>query len=233
MSTKFKKAFETKNLMMTAAVGALMLPSLGWSAADGRGHNGPNLAPVSIPVALDHGISAGKVQEAMKVCFITGDSKAGIVSVLRRLADEITAGHGGQPYYSYYGTAEEYGTSKTFYSNGNIYAVLRMVGYGAFRFSPKLEVNASEDGPTVTLALPAVFPGVRYQSVAQDTGYDEYGREVKSERILMGVSIDFDPAVYGTAVRLINTDTHVKTAITVNTVEYVECLKSELQKRAE
>jgi hypothetical protein len=49
----------------------------------------------------------------------------------------------------------------------------------------------------------------------------------------MGVSIDFDSSGYGTAVRLINAETHVKSAITVNAVEYVECLKNELQKRAE
>ncbi|MFL5812113.1 MAG: hypothetical protein ACJ763_00930 [Bdellovibrionia bacterium] len=233
MSTTFKKAFEMKNLMMTAAVGALMLPSLGWSAADGRGHNGPNLAPTSIPVSLDHGISAGKVQQAMTVCFTTGDSKAGIVSVLHRLADEITGGHGGSSDYTYYGTAEEYGSSKAFYSKGYIYHALETTGYGSFRFYPKLELHDTEDSGTVTLQLPAVLPSVSYQSIVQDTGYDEYGRESKSDRILMGISINFDPSVYGTAVRLINSNTHVKSAITVNTVEYVECLKNELQRRAE
>jgi hypothetical protein len=231
------KAFEMKNLVMTAAVGALMLPSLSWSAADGRGHNGPDLAPTSIPVALDHGIRSGQVEEALRVCYAAGDTKTGVVSLLQRLAKELTGGKANNPdyapdyAYSYYGFADEDSSRKEFSVTGWIddsgpYAspwhYLKSDTPETVKFFPNLEHKT-----------PAPMPRVRYQAVAQDTGYDEYGRLIQSERILRGVSIDIQPAVYGTSVKLINSQTGVKSAITINTVEYVECLKSELQKRAE
>jgi hypothetical protein len=254
MSTKFKKAFELKNLMMTAAVGALMLPSLGWSAADGRGHNGPDLAPVSIPVQLDRGIRADHMNEAISVCFAKGDSKRGVVSLNQRLLAQLS----GQSVdviakgVNFDSTqASEDKQNKTFLPQMRAWETfgayskyeLLLAGTGhpnevipdgvfGFAFVPGFSAPMpSFDG--VVLRLAGAFPKVKYSSIVQDSGYDEYGRVNDQYRILRGLSIETDANAYGTSVALYNWLTNRKTTVTVNTVEYVECLKSELQKRAE
>ena len=61
-------------------------------AGDGGGINGPSMNPVSIPVAIDHGLSKTEINKAVNYCGVTGDPAHGVRSLAIRFLQDI---HGG------------------------------------------------------------------------------------------------------------------------------------------
>jgi hypothetical protein len=238
----------------------LAVPSFGWSLSDGRGFSGPNPAPVSIPVALERGIRADRLQEALKGCFAGPRQiqKSGPSSLLQKLAAQLVKGDAQVLQWLMFGASvienEDYrviyplGTIQR--SNGD--SAKQVLEYGflefpewkfngyLFKVSPNLEYYSSENVYLHTPALIPVngawvgaIPYIQYHSTALDSGYDEYGRFNPNLRILLGVTIQAPAESYSNAVRLWNAESKHATQVTINTVEYVECLQREIQKRAE
>jgi hypothetical protein len=213
------------------------------TSGNGGGYSGPLLNSQSIPIELDRGIKLRNAFLAIKVCLVDGDKKAGLISVAERLVNSLSK----LPYSKFIEIIyNEYGLPSIDEKNNAI--------AGRFERYIKIEDGKYEDfkisiaegffvitGPSlsnsdlysaVKLAFPHKLPYLKFTTSVSDSQYDELGRLAQSEQILQGLKIIL-PSDYGTAVNLINDDTKKRTHLTVNMVEYVQCLHSQVQKYAE
>lgn len=221
--------------------------------ANGAGYNGPDLHPISIPVQLDRGISVAEIGQAIQICLATGDAARGLQSVMEKAqrqvdpSSSISPDGWSKPEFQAYEWKDENhqrpnvriieGTARFHVTNAkDAYAES---GYAETIFRPGDEhsslnfVVATDSGVQVFLTTAAdEFPYVSYSAILQDGGYDELGRHQDGKTIVNGLSIvvPADFQANGSAVPTYNPSTQQKTAVTLNSKEYVQCLVSQIQK---
>lgn len=254
------KILGVNGIKITALLVALGAAPSAWarSGGDGGAFNGPNLSGQSIPVEMERGITRKQARDAMKAC-VAGDGSSGSVSLMDRIYQQAF-GKPRERHQAILNAVEFYDTYSTppagrvtfrssvwFGSRGNIRSVLSasvntdgragdLSVMVCLNESPNEtgcpdEVNRFDVIAGVAVALIAEIPYLSYDSVNKESSFDDWGREVSERHILQGVRIQL-PKEYGSAVPTINRTTGKKSKLTLNLVEYAECLNAELQRRA-
>jgi hypothetical protein len=199
--------------------------------ANGSGYNGPDLHPVSIPVALDRGISIPEIENAITACLIVGDSGRGLRSTMEEFADQL-----GSPF-----DPSMTKNNTTWTADGNSLSLVTPLpvkssdylrgGYVYQTNEHVLQVQLNIKASSTLLVTGEFFPYVTYGKVLDDGGYDAFGNPDISKRIVSQLAIQVPNSFqdHGQAMPLVNYYTKQTSAFTVNAQEYVQCLQAELQ----
>lgn len=227
-----------KNSMKTLIlIAASLLPMLA-NAGDGGGVNGPNFSGQSIPVQLDGSIDATQVDEAMRVCYVTGDPSRGVHSMLSQVADvfykdRIEAGKNPSVFLNQTNAIKD----------GTHYFGLTAQAYYPEVDSTSVSIEATRNGvyssfnlrtasgKNIYLNAEGVFPTVVASVEASCEAYDVWGSCENPRKIAKDIQIKLG-RFHGIAAALRNPETGRETTFKVNTVSLVDCLSSELQRRA-
>jgi hypothetical protein len=231
-----------KTFLMILGAAALTSVSV-FAGENGSGYNGPDLHPVSIPVRLDRGISLASVREALKVCVASGNETIGLQSLLQNLAAQMGAAFENQSAFlkvnlyvenkvSFYpagGRIQLPGvalpqqlTAGSSFSQTNQPSSLTISIYGS---ANTLDLGTSGD---------VIFPYISYDEILSEGTYDDFGNLNEESKILGGIQVKAGITSGQSLARVpvINQRTHVATKFTLNAEELMQCLQSELQKRA-
>ncbi|MCM2323225.1 MAG: hypothetical protein NDJ90_08175 [Oligoflexia bacterium] len=223
---KSKKVMSFGFALCTALLAAPMLPAFG-AGGDGGPFNGPSLAGTSIPVELERGITQYAAANAIQVCLAEGDSSRGLISLMDRIYEQA---HGQLPNKNAVKFARVLGGTRALEPTGYLQSGPVSIGLSSSDTSTKIgyEERALVEGVEL-YSIP--LPTVTFERIQQDSGFDDWGREAEGEKILHGIRIEL-PKEYGSAVPVYNHKTGKKTKLTLNHVEYAECLSNELQRNA-
>ncbi|MGZ3700418.1 MAG: hypothetical protein ACXWR1_03585 [Bdellovibrionota bacterium] len=203
--------------MRNLLIGSLLCVTLNAPAfaaargGDGGGFNGPTLNTISIPGAMDHGISVSDVETAYSTC-LGGDAKRGLVP----FTDEIISKAGFKatvygsnlkadmvnqadlPVKSKDGTvpggdiavvdsSEDHAFATTMNDPNHLPEAL------VYSYSGSIIVRVTADDGSFVDLIPAKgdlpLPSVHFKTTVQDSQFDRWGREIKGDLMLQGVSI--------------------------------------------
>jgi hypothetical protein len=243
---KFEE-FTMLSLTITRRLAAVAAPVLLTSTiafASGEGINGPTTNTVSIPVAVDQGIRASDVKAALLVCMVTGDS-AGAHSLESRIFNTI---FGNQPEMVNTDLIPTlvwtFGGMPLPNPAGGVVkpeSMFPSIGMNDWKnrlyiktFLNPWRLSATRDQKQIELIPAFEVPTVTYLKIASDPVYDELGSVVQDAIILNGVSVQVDPELVKNnyIMTFKNETTGQPTKLRINMLEYIECLKSQLQARA-
>jgi hypothetical protein len=250
----FKSNRFTQNCVL--AIAALIISPSAWGAGgNAGGYQGPALNPTSMNVDLERGIRLSQVKAVLRTCLILGDPNTGLVS----LAERFTNSFRKTPYSNFRLKAEtiylhrgdrfdpvNFVLGGFGVVNGDGVSNDSQVGTRLVYRDKVIRTDlviaiggpngfALPDGTKlVELQTRNGFPTVTAESLVTANIYDpKFKTLIAEDFLLKNVSIVL-PGDYGPAVTLMNADTHKETPwLTINMVEYVQCLQGQLQARAE
>ncbi|MCM2279534.1 MAG: hypothetical protein NDJ89_15770 [Oligoflexia bacterium] len=227
---KSKKIVNFGLTLCAVLIAAPLLPAFG-AGGDGGAFNGPSLAGTSIPVELERGITLDGAEWAVRVCSVLGDSSRGLIPLMSRIHEQAL----GRPPFkddSKSGEAVIAGGTQTVWFTGDLRSSKSRVSIKLFSSNTSTEISYNDHNSSLEIELRSVpLPTISFERIEQDSGFDDWGREVNGQKILQGVHIRL-PKEYGSAVPVYNQKTGKKTKLTLNHVEYAECLSNELQRNA-
>ncbi len=236
------KSLKEKTLLsvMSSAVVLACVPAVWAASGNGGGYNGPSLSSQSIPIALDRGITVENAGEAIRICLLDGDSQAGLKSVTDRLIQVLDRTPSQPPFKRARWRKPQLSSTRDIEVLGSAFWSVtqnnKVDGWISAGTSGYFAISGSRfglaDDEYLTFKVNEGFPQIRYDSIQIDRAYDDFGRPAEVAHILKGVSIVL-PSDYGTKVPLFNVWTGKRTSLTVNEVEYVQCLQSQIQRLAE
>ncbi len=223
----------------------LITSTLVLAGGNGGGYNGPDLQPVSIPVSLERGISLTAVGDAIKVCAVTGDEKSGLQSLAQKIAAQMGGKVKVDSDKAYYYVYRDKGRINFSHTSVGVMLpgdewVKQQMGVAAHPSNESrpwsvFDVNL-QWGQYVGLRTPsgAEFPYIAYEQVLNEGTYDDFGT-LQQETVILGGLKVVAAVPEGQSLAqmpLINVSTQAASKFTVNAEEYIQCLQSELQKRA-
>jgi hypothetical protein len=210
------------------------------AAGDGSGYSGPDLGGTSVPIGADRTFTPDSIKRAINTC-----SQQAALSVVRQLLREEPVLASGYPVNHASLTSQSWSSRP----DNEGYYVVNMgstlvtakgcsfdLEYGGCGWDVCMVVDLQQtdcrlpnsSARSLLFAIPGdQFPLVKYKEVLADAVYDEYGNVVSGTKVLQDVRIVTGPLQQ--AVKMKNHDTNQETDITMNTVEYYNCLLTELQ----
>lgn len=227
-----------------------------------RANNGPELTGTSIPVRLDQGITVENAEQAQRTCLLTGDSTRGLVSMIQRMIQDVyqvtptkiersmmTFDRERRWFQILLGRLSAVLPSDQVNPPERqrrlIEIAMQVKAHSLEQMDQRFLVSLTDPNQTwiersssssetrqIYMQTPGKFPVLEFNEELVDRRYDKWGREIEGRRYLKGLSIRI-PGDYGSGIVLINQTTWRETPLSVNLMEYVECLQNELQRLAE
>ncbi len=221
--------------LISAVVLNLALASAAFAQGGDGGHfNGPTLAPISIPVSVERGISVRVAEAALSRCIIGDREKAGLMG---SLAKKLIRASNVQnlKFYGMPEIDESAGKIGFLESTSSISASFRndqwtrngleLFGNGLFIISEYNNMFTTE------LQADSFLPRIEFDSLDKDFAYDELGNFAIQQSYLKGARLVLPPN-WNQPVTFINKATHHASALTLDLSDTVECIRAEISKSA-
>ena len=245
--------FSALAILTTAAA---VSPSLYAAPGDGHGFNGPTLSPISIPVQVDRLLTVPEARSA--VVFCAAGEAPGFKSLQQRVSEALYGANppylelyidprqGVIPGDAGEDCEDRKLCDRSFFPpimQGTVKSLNSGLPEGAFSFGKdsydeptllefapdlhKLRSNLVQE--RVSLVADKFIPYVGFSDVAEDTQYDEWGRETLNTAKYSTVKI-IAPQDYEKPMHFFNRKTNHPINLTIDLTEYVECLQAQIQK---